>query len=59
VLWTDVLFVTNTVADIVQCGLDERKALWINRLTDRPGQLICKLLILLALLRWLVKLDSN
>ena len=33
-LWTDVLFVTNTVADIVQCGLDERKALWINRLTD-------------------------
>ena len=36
-LWTDVLFVTNTVADIVQCGLDERKALWINRLTHRPS----------------------
>ena len=57
-LWTDVLFVTNTVADIVQCGPDERKALWINRLTDRPGQSICKLLILLALRRWLAALDD-
>ena len=48
-----------SVAEVVQCGLDERKALRINSLTDRPGRPICKLLILLALGSWLLRLDSN
>jgi len=47
------------VADIVQCGLDNRKVLRSNRLTDTSLVHACKLLIFKALLGWLARLDSN
>ena len=48
----------DSVADVVQHSLDERKALSINRLSDRLGISTRKLLILLALGSWLAALDD-
>jgi hypothetical protein len=47
------------VADIVQCGHGDGKALRIDSLDGGPTTPKRKLLILLALQGWLLRLDSN
>jgi hypothetical protein len=47
------------VADIVQCGLSSRNTLRHSPLDDRTDMESRKLLILLILMVWLAKLDSN
>jgi hypothetical protein len=47
------------VAEIVQCGLDDSKLLRNNDLAESPTIQAGKLLIVLALVAWLLGLDSN
>ena len=58
-LRTNLLFVSMVSSKIVQRGLDLRKLLRANHLCHRLEGQACKLLILLDLLSWLLRLDSN